>query len=962
MSGIKNYFIDSNLLSGSSDTLRTALGGYWHTSSTDYGPALAFDALGGMGTTGDTGRYINKNFIERVITDVAMAVTNSVDSALPSIKIPIRLVGDQTLVTTDEEWRAVLLGSAYGTSSYSPIYQSGPAFSILNFNYETPYSPIYIKEHDYVGLGSYTMAHFTYDYNYYLPEYQEQYRTPGAFQKAPNYYDLVSYRLGFEDLDTVSGYYIGLEDSSAGLDQLFYTATTNYPPAYDIDSSDLTPTDGSKYTFLDKRINTEMYLTGTFGRLPDTADESFNPDSYASTLSNIYFNKEAQHNLFAGALAYKDLMPYCAKLTIPFERDQETIFFDMMEDANFNELLLNHIKEQFVDQKPRSDDSTNYETFTTQISTSDATGELINSTTRQLNSYRSVDLYQIILDTIVNSNNERADNFVIPGGQAAARQKIINQNGIYRYNNSVSALKLLTRLNEFLEQDAIFSSEITQIEDFYDLAQNDRYNEILAYRIEKVEDASNIKQNFYISKDQTSLRSTEERDGFAIYDSQVKYGEPYTYTAYAYVLVYGYEYRYNDLVISKNIATKNIASEYSDLVADLGGDIVEQAAETTAYCLEFYDAVNGGPAERLVYNDGSKYLSDYTSTVTTTEEVEFIIWGGITYNVEDMSALEKLQASGDGAFSTLYTDTVEITTETEMQGIATNPLFTNAQYSSYDKFLADLSITITPTMKLIEVPIFTKSITITDHPPPQLEVHPFHRIDDSNIIGFLITQDTFSPIKHPSSVIQSGDYTLNGANYLLSNDLISSEDVTLPSQSKVSNVEVFRTQRHPKSKTDFTPDELIAIKNLFSPRENYMLPNIIHEDSILTNTEYYYTFRFISENVVIGPQTSVFKIQLVDDGGYKYLKVDELMDTDFEKEDLFAPSEPAKKLLQIVPNIKQIQFDNSNVDYTQPANTQLSNIAVGTRKDTIFDKTFKIRLTSKKTGKRIDLNVTYKLK
>ena len=58
MSGIKNYFIDSNLLSGSSDTLRTALGGYWHTSSTDYGPALAFDALGGMGTTGDTGRYI----------------------------------------------------------------------------------------------------------------------------------------------------------------------------------------------------------------------------------------------------------------------------------------------------------------------------------------------------------------------------------------------------------------------------------------------------------------------------------------------------------------------------------------------------------------------------------------------------------------------------------------------------------------------------------------------------------------------------------------------------------------------------------------------------------------------------------------------------------------------------------------------------------------------------------------
>ena len=265
-------------------------------------------------------------------------------------------------------------------------------------------------------------------------------------------------------------------------------------------------------------------------------------------------------------------------------------------------------------------------------------------------------------------------------------------------------------------------------------------------------------------------------------------------------------------------------------------------------------------------------------------------------------------------------------------------------------------------MKLIEVPIFTKSITITDHPPPRLEVHPFHRIDDSNIIGFLITQDMFSPIKYPSSVINSGEYTLNGANYLSSNDLILSEDVTVPSRSKVSNVEVFRTQRHPKSVTDFKPDELIAIKNLFLNKENYMLPNIIHEDHILTNTEYYYTFRFVSENVVIGPQTSVFKVQLVDDGGYKYLEIDEMLEADFEKEDIYAPSESAKKLIQIVPNIKQIQFDNSNIDYGQPANTQLSNIIVGTRDDTIFDKTFKIRLTSKKTGKRIDLNVTYKLK
>jgi len=35
------------------------------------------------------------------------------------------------------------------------------------------------------------------------------------------------------------------------------------------------------------------------------------------------------------------------------------------------------------------------------------------------------------------------------------------------------------------------------------------------------------------------------------------------------------------------------------------------------------------------------------------------------------------------------------------------------------------------------------------------------------------------------------------------------------------------------------------------------------------------------------------------------------------------------------------------------------NVDIGTAADLIWDKTFKIRLTSKKTGKKIDLNVTY---
>ena len=68
-----------------------------------------------------------------------------------------------------------------------------------------------------------------------------------------------------------------------------------------------------------------------------------------------------------------------------------------------------------------------------------------------------------------------------------------------------------------------------------------------------------------------------------------------------------------------------------------------------------------------------------------------------------------------------------------------------------------------------------------------------------------------------------------------------------------------------------------------------------------------------------------------------------------------------KKIFNLVPNIQQLLLDDGDVDYNKPANSQKQKIKVGLDEHAIWDKTFKIRLTSKKTGKKIDLNITYKL-
>ncbi len=143
----------------------------------------------------------------------------------------------------------------------------------------------------------------------------------------------------------------------------------------------------------------------------------------------------------------------------------------------------------------------------------------------------------------------------------------------------------------------------------------------------------------------------------------------------------------------------------------------------------------------------------------------------------------------------------------------------------------------------------------------------------------------------------------------------------------------------------------------------YITPTCFHEERISTGHKFYYAFRFVSENNTPSPWSHVVEAELIDDGGYKYTNFNNIMEYELGTGPVHdKPFTQFKKLLQLRPAIPQVDIDSIGVDYEDTASNQFNNVKLAdTLSESVWDKTYKIRLTSKKTGQKIDLNVNYKL-
>ena len=227
-------------------------------------------------------------------------------------------------------------------------------------------------------------------------------------------------------------------------------------------------------------------------------------------------------------------LPYYSRINLP--AGGTGIVNARIRDVQADGKFLLTIKEIFVDSSLSTKPVT--QTFTVQ-ETGHLNPEVETNEIYDL-SFRMVNMGDFVTEMRNNYLSQNYDFHCVGDPDKLSRLALYDTKGDYRHLNTIASTDLLRNLMNYFDNDS-FLEKIKA--PYSESSEMEKEHETLAFRIEKVGGAptgddrtQNVIQNFYV------FNSAEAGD-MNILDTQVKYGELYTYNIYAYVLVKGYRYQ-----------------------------------------------------------------------------------------------------------------------------------------------------------------------------------------------------------------------------------------------------------------------------------------------------------------------------------------------------------------------------------------------------------------------------------
>ena len=271
-----------------------------------------------------------------------------------------------------------------------------------------------------------------------------------------------------------------------------------------------------------------------------------------------------------------------------------------------------------------------------------------------------------------------------------------------------------------------------------------------------------------------------------------------------------------------------------------------------------------------------------------------------------------------------------------------------------------------PSIRMMRLPYCSlESIRVRDFPPiaPQVEILPFRAVNNRLILNFTPSVDNYvtNPVYLETEDFlkfencyqsQYGkDTTKRLESLLKEEDGPSSVPLRFKSDDLPRFFEVFRIEgAPPTSWRDFENNKVISLS--VEDDETSVI------DHIFPNEDYYYTFRSVDVHGNVSNPSDILRVKLIDDQGIfpiiePYdLEKNARLDRGFVK--------PFKRFLQITPVFEQVLYKDERQEELKKSIADQRKIRLGAAQDSIYGKVLKFRITSKKSGRKVDLNVSFK--
>ncbi len=257
-----------------------------------------------------------------------------------------------------------------------------------------------------------------------------------------------------------------------------------------------------------------------------------------------------------------------------------------------------------------------------------------------------------------------------------------------------------------------------------------------------------------------------------------------------------------------------------------------------------------------------------------------------------------------------------------------------------------------PYMRIIEAPFFEKIVSVMERPPlaPQASFVPLQGVD--NQMQILLRSNFGERELEPVKIFPEDQQIIDRmieSQPPRTDGLLEYQTDSLPEE-----FQILRIERPPESYNDFAN---ASFNKTLATRGRVLM---FIDDDFEPNKDYYYCFRAIDKIGISNP-SHVYKIRTNSYLNGIYLDIRQyemrpLIDTKFNLS--------IKRALKIEPAFSQTALSFPNVDDIDTPDFATSapaeyNIGPGEDEEQVWGKKFKIRLTSKSSGRKIDVNVTF---